>query len=217
MSGADGLEMAECDDLQSRVAAARDGDAVALATLLATYHPQLRARAEARLDPATRARIEPEDVLQEAYVQVFQQIARFEDRGPGSFLNWLYTILDRKLIDVQRAAHRQVRDVAREVPAQVSAAFDSYFNLLDHVFADSQTPSRAARREEAVGALLACLSVLPEPQRQLLQWRFLEGCSVAEVAQRVGKAEATVAVLCHRAVKALRAAMENLGEFTSGT
>lgn len=208
--------MVERSDLESRVTAAQGGDSVALATLLAAYHPQLRARAEARLDAAMRGRTGPEDILQEVYVEVFQQMERFEDRGPGSFLSWVFTILDHKLIDVQRAAHRQIRDVGREVPAQGMAASDSYCNLLDYVYADSQTPSRAVRREEAVGALLACLTGLPETQRQVLQLRFLEGRSVAEVAGRLGKSEAAVAVLCHRAVKALRAAMDNLGEFTAG-
>lgn len=208
--------MVERDDLEARVTAARRGDAVALATLLAAYHPQLRARVEARLDVAARGRTGPEDILQDVYVQVFQQIGRFEDRGPGSFLSWVCTILDHKLVDVQRAAHRLVRDVGREVPAQGLAATDSYCNLLDYVYADSQTPSRAVRREEAVGALLACLSELPEPQRCVLQMRFLEGRSVADVAAELDKSEAAVAMMCHRAVQALRTAMDRRGEFTAG-
>ena len=211
-----GQVMEERSDLETRVTAAQSGDAVALATLLAGYHPQLRARAEARLDVATRARTAPEDILQEVYVQVFQQMQCFEHRGPGSFLTWVYTILDHKLIDVQRAAHRQVRDVGREIPVYGRDTADSYANLLDHVYADSQTPSRAVRRGEAVGALLACLAELPEPQRCVLQMRFLEGRSLAEVAAQLDKSEAAVAMMCHRAVRDLRAALDRRGEFTAG-
>jgi RNA polymerase sigma-70 factor, ECF subfamily len=207
--------MTEQADLESRVTAARNGDTVALATLLATYDPRLRARVAAHLDPALRARISPDDILQEVYVQVFQQIDRFEYRGPASFLNWVLTILDRRLVDARRAARRRVRDVGREVQVQ-GAADDSYWNLLDEVYAESETPSRVARREEALGALLSCLSALPDTHREVVQMRFLEGRSVGEVAQRLGKTEAAITVLCHRAVKALRGSMDRLGEFTRG-
>ncbi len=198
------------------VVSACSGDSLALAKLLAAYHPALRARAEARMDPAVRARTGPEDVLQEVYTQVFRHMEQFEDRGAESFLSWVYTILDRKLIDARRAAHRNVRDVDREVPGLASPDAQSYWNLLDHVYADSLTPSRVVRRQEAMNAILASLSDLSDAHRQVLQLRFLDGLSVAEAAGRLGKTEAAVVALTQRALKALRESMDRLGEFTHG-
>jgi len=197
------------------VEAARRGDGLALAKLLAACHPRLRARTEARMDPAVKARSGPDDILQEVYLQVFRRIKSFEDRGPDSFLNWVYTILDRKLIDLGRAARRQVRDVKREVPA-VAVTSESYWNLLDRLHADSGTPSRVVRQQEALGALLTCLADLSEIHQKVIRLRFLEGLSVDEVATRLGKSKAAVVALSKRALTALRASMDGLGEFTRG-
>lgn len=209
--------MVEQNQTVTWVVAARRGDSTALAKLLATYHPRLRARAAARMDAALRARLGPEDILQEVYLQVFRQIGRFEERGPGSFLNWVYTILDHKLVDTQRAAHRHVRDIDREVAARGGAASDSYWSLLDQVFTDSGTPSHVFRRQEAYSALLTCIAGLSNAHRQVIQLRFLEGLSVAEVAARLDKSETAVVAVCQRALKALREAMDRQGEFSWGT
>jgi len=208
--------MAEQDHTETWITAARHGDSLALAKLLASYHPRLRAQAEALMDPAVRARLGPEDILQEVYLRVFRHIDGFEDRGPRSFLNWVCTILEHTLVDARRGAHRQIRDVDREAPPVVEVTDDSYWGLLDHVYADSDTPSRLLRRQEAVGALLASLPNLSDPYRQVVQLRFLEGLSVGEVAERLGISKAAVVTRTKRALTALRERMDELGEFTHG-
>lgn len=207
--------MTENGLIQAWLAAARRGDRLALTKLLTIHHHRLRTRAKTRLPAVMEARTGPEDVLQEVYLDVFRQIDRFEDRGPGSFTKWLYGILDRKLAATRRAMHAKARDVNREVPAERSAA-DSYWNLFDHVYADSGTPSRAMRREEAMSALLACVAGLASGHRRVIQLRFLEGLSVREVAARLGKSEAAIVALTRRALDALRASMDQMGEFTHG-
>ncbi len=205
----------EPSQTESWVAAAQGGDRVALAKLLATYHPQLRAHAAAQMDAATQSRIAPEDILQEVYLDVARELDRFENRGSGAFLGWLYAILNNKLVDVRRAAHRQRRDIEREVPA-LGRDSDSYWNLLDDVYAESATPSRVTRRDEALGALVSCLAGLSEAHQQVIRLRFLEGLPVAEVAQRLGRTEGAVVALSQRALRALREQMDRLGEFTHG-
>lgn len=195
---------------------AADGDVLAASKLLANYHPVLRQHSEGRMGRALKARLEPEDILQQVYTEVFRNLERFEAREPTSFLNWVLTILDHKLIDAQRALHRQMRDVAREVPLGAAGGSDSYWNLFDQLYADSPTPSRVIRREEAVGALMTCLLRLADSHRQVLQLRFLEERPVEEVASRLDKSPGAVVALTKRALEALRASMENLGEFTRG-
>ena len=167
------------------------------------------------MDPTIRANTDPDDILQEVYVDLARRIDRFEDRGAGSFQNWLYAILDQKLVDAQRAAHRQKRDADRQVMIG-RADSSSYVSLLDHVYADSGTPSRVARRQEALSALPIGLADLSESHRQVIELRFLEGLSVAEVAVRLGKSEAAVVALTKRALETLRQSMDRLGEFTHG-
>ena len=207
--------MTERSETEIWIAAAKRGDRLALAKLLATYHPWFRARAEVRMDTALKARTDPEDILQEVYMDVAQQIDRFEDRGPGSFRNWVHAILDQKLINARRAAHYQVRDVDREVPIGGDRT-GSYWNLLDDLYAESGTPSRVVRREEALSALIACLADLSEAHRQVIRLRFLEGLSVDETAARLDKSEAAIVALTKRALDALRMSMDQMGEFTHG-
>lgn len=207
--------MTEASQIAIWVTAAQGGNQLALTKLLTACHRRLRARAAARLPAAMKAKRGPEDILQEVYLDVFRQINRFEDRGPGSFLNWLYAILDRKLAAARRAAHYQMRDIDREVTIGTPAA-DSYWNLLDQLYADSGTPSRMARRAEVLRALSACVTDLSEPHRHVIQMRFLDGLSVDDVATRLGKSKAAIVALTKRALEALRKSMDQLGEFTHG-
>ena len=207
--------MTEASQIAIWVTAAQGGNQLALTKLLTACHRRLRARAAARLPAAMKAKRGPEDILQEVYLDVFRQINRFEDRGPGSFLNWLYAILDRKLAAARRAAHYQMRDIDREVTIGTPAA-DSYWDLLDQLYADSGTPSRVVRREEVLRALSACITDLSEPHRQVVQMRFLDGLSVDDVATRLGKSKAAIVALTKRALEALRRSMDQLGEFTHG-
>ena len=107
--------MGERWQIEAWIEAAKGGDQSALTKLMAAFHPHLRRRAEARMDPAIRAVTDPDDILQQVYVDLARRIDRFEDRGPDSFQNWLYAILEQKLVDAQRAAHYQKRDADRQV------------------------------------------------------------------------------------------------------
>ncbi|HVP13483.1 MAG TPA: RNA polymerase sigma factor [Phycisphaerae bacterium] len=207
--------MPEHDQIELWISEARHGDRLALAKLLMVYHPHLRARAVERMEPSVQVRGNPDDILQEVYLDVAREIDRFEDRGPGSFLGWVCAILEHKVVDARRAAHYQVRDVDREVPALIPAG-GSYWNLLDAVYLDSATPSRAARREEALSALHVGLANLSELHRRVLELRFLEGQPVSEVAARLAKTEGAVVAMTRRALDALRIVMDGLGEFTHG-
>jgi RNA polymerase sigma-70 factor (ECF subfamily) len=208
--------MTEPSQTEIWVTAAQRGDRLALTKLLTTYHPHLRARAAARIGAVLKAKTDPDDILQEAYLDVIRQISRFEGRSPGSFLNWVSAIVDHKFIDARRAARCQARDIDREVAGGAPAA-DSYWDLLDSLYADSGTPSRLVRRQEALEALLVGLSDLSEPHRQVIELRFLKGLSVGQVAERLDKSEAAVVALTKRALVALRESMDGLGEFTRGS
>ena len=85
--------MMEQSQSEAWVAAAQRGDRLALAKLLTTCHPGLRSRAAAGMDAAMKTKGGPDDIVQEVYLDVARQIHQFENRGPGSFLNWVHAIL----------------------------------------------------------------------------------------------------------------------------
>ncbi len=165
-----------------------------------------------------RVRTAPEDILQEAYLDVARSIDRFENRGPGSFYSWVQSILSHKLADACRAAHCQARDIQREAPSVGVGAWpdQSYCNLLDRLSSDSGTPSRVVRRREAITAVAESLTRLSEAHRQVIQLRFLDELPLSEVAARLGKTDAAVAALTQRALQSLRGVLADRGEVSWG-
>jgi RNA polymerase sigma-70 factor (ECF subfamily) len=67
------------------------------------------------------------------------------------------------------------------------------------------------RKDEALGALGACLASLPEHYRDVLQMRFIEGRPVADVAKTLKRSIGSIHIICHRALKQLREQVEKLG------
>lgn len=68
---------------------------------------------------------------------------------------------------------------------------------------DPEQVLTAARLESAAAPQQAqqILSALPDRYRQILQLRFLEGCTVTEAAQALGVSVANAKVLQHRAMR----------------
>ena len=204
--------MRDVNETQILIKAACKGDEQSVRRLLVLYHPRLRARLLRQMDPVMRSKIEPEDILQQVYLETFRAIGQFEYQGKDSFLRWMYAILDRKLIDEHRAMRAERRDVRREVkPLAASDQHTTYVDLMARVMSGGGTPSQAVRKEEALGVLSACVATLPEHYREVIQMRFIEGMPVAEVARRLNRTIGSIHMLCHRALRQLREQAENLG------
>lgn len=77
-----------------------------------------------------------------------------------------------------------------------------YLTPCDSLWQQAQ-PSEAERqrRQELEGAVLRALACLPATERAVVEQRYLEGCSFAEIAAREGR---TVSVITGRHRRALR-------------
>jgi RNA polymerase sigma-70 factor (ECF subfamily) len=204
--------LADPNDTLVLIKRACKGDDQSVRRLLVLYHPRLRARLLRQMDPTMRSKLEPEDILQQVYLETFRAIGQFEYQGKDSFLRWMYAILDRKLIDEHRALRAERRDVRREVkPAPAAGQHTTYIDLMARVMADGGTPSQAVRKDEAIGVISACVASLPPHYREVIRMRFLEGMAVADVAQRLGRSIGSIHMLCHRALRQLRLQAETLG------
>ena len=165
------------------------------------------------MDPTMRSKIEPEDILQQVYLETFRAIGQFDYQGKDSFLRWMYAILDRKLIDEHRAMRAERRDVRREVKptGPTTGQHTTYVDLMARVMAEGSTPSQVVRKDEAIGVLSACVATLPEHYREVIQMRFIEGLPVADVARRLNRSIGSIHMLCHRALRQLREQAEKFG------
>jgi RNA polymerase sigma-70 factor (ECF subfamily) len=173
---------------------ARAGNRESLEALYGRHRGRLLAFLRARMGTDAGRTVTAEDLLQETLLESARKLDAFEDRGPASFYRWLVAIARFKLSEADRARHAAKR--AREAP------------LLDDPPGAATSPSAAAARSEEGSRLGTALGALPEAQAEAVRLRYLEGLSVAETAERLGRSPAAVKALVSRGLEALA---ESLG------
>jgi len=170
------------DELLARVAA---GSQAALSELMARHGRGLRTFATRYLGHAADA----EDVVQEVFVTVWKQAARF-DPSRGRASTWLYRITANRCIDQRR--RRALRnffgldDIAEE-PAAPEANAET---------------ATAARQELAI--VSDGLSRLPERQRMALLLRAVAELDIGGIADVMGTSTGSVEQLLVRGRRTLR-------------
>ena len=127
---------------------------------------------------------------------------------PGTELpydSWLRQMLAYCIADALRAFGRAKRDAAQE-RALEAALEDSSARLEAWLAADESSPSQRAMRQEQLLLLAEALTRLPEDQRQAVELKHLQGRSVAEIAQRLGRSETAVGGPLARPVRSIGSA-----------
>jgi RNA polymerase sigma-70 factor (ECF subfamily) len=137
-----------------------------------------------------RSRPEAEDVLQEVYLQVWQQ-ARSFDAARGRAFTWLVTLARSRAIDRLRALDSRER-------AALRSAEDAPPTSTGEEWADD-----AAIRGERAEAVRGALAELPEEQRQVLVLAYLEGMSQSEIAAAKNQPLGTVKTRTRSGLKKL--------------
>src|SRR5262245_24992223 len=95
---------------------AGQGDAQGLQELLTRYRGRLKRMVKLRLDPRVQGRVDPSDVVQEAYLEACQGLTAYLHEPKLPVFLWLRLLTGQKLA----LAHRQhlgvqARDAGREV------------------------------------------------------------------------------------------------------
>jgi len=122
-----------------------------------------------------------QDLTAQTFLAAFENIASY--RGQGKFISWLMTIARNKVADQFRAKHVTL---PLEAATQVAAPGPSPYQL-----------TAARLRLEQVARVIPTLT----PDRaEALTLRLFSGLSTGEAAQVMGKSEAAVKMLVHRAV-----------------
>src|SRR5688500_8929963 len=123
-----GNDSPDSDPMMVRAAG---GDARAWGTLLTGHEGRLHRMVACRLDARLRGRIDPADVVQEAYLEAADHRERyFQNAAPAPVFLWLRGIVGNKLLELHRHhlgthmrdAGREVARVAHPAPGATSAA-----------------------------------------------------------------------------------------------
>src|SRR5947209_990712 len=210
-------EPADCDALASRAAA---GDEAALAELFGHYRKRLRQMVRLRLDRRLQGRIDPSDIIQDAYIDAARKIA--EHGGEGSelpFYLWLRLVTGERLLRV----HRQhlgaaMRDAGREISLHRGALPQaSSASLAAQLLGRITTASRVAARAELQLLLQETLNRMDPVDREVIALRHFEELSNDEAAGVLGLTRAAASKRYVRAMLRLKAALANTPGFTGSS
>lgn len=177
---------------------------------LERYREYLRLLARLQMDPRLRQKLDPSDVAQETLLQAHAKKEQFRGQSEAELTAWLRRILANTLAMSVRRYGRQRRDAALERSLELGIEASSV-RLEAWLAIEDPGPSQQAERNELLLRLAAALEQLPQEQREALELRHLQGHSVAEIGQHMGRSEASVAGLLRRGLMRLR---EILGDFS---
>ena len=172
---------------QQLVERARSGGQQAFEELCLGLRERLLATIRSRLGPAAHQGTDPEDVLQASFAKALQSMQRFEWRGDGSFRRWLVSIAIHETLDaVRHQGRRTVLRIDRDLTG------------------DGTSPSKGLRRRERLDRLEASMKALSPDYRTVLRLSRMDGLSIKEIANQMGRSESAVKNLLLRATKQLR-------------
>lgn len=206
--------LADSNELPTRL---KCGDRDALAALFAQYRDRLWRMVNFRMDRRLMGRVDPDDVLQEAYLAA---ASRLEHYGDGSFspFVWMRMILMQTLTDVHRHhLGTQMRDADREVvggcryPQATSASLAAQF--VGHF----TSPSRAAVRAEMLTQVEQAVAAMEPIDQEILALRHFEELTNSEVAEILGIQQKAASIRYVRAIKRLRGVLSHVPGFFEGS
>jgi RNA polymerase sigma-70 factor (ECF subfamily) len=175
---------------------------------LERYREYLALLARLRLHPRLRSKFGASDIVQQTLLKAAQNLSQFRGQGEAELAGWLRRILTNTLVDLVREFEGAKRDVTLERSLERSLA-ESSARLEALLQANPTSPSQQALKHEELLHLSAALAQLPEDQRLVLEMHYLQGCTVAKVAEQMTRSERSVAGLVRRGLQKLR---ELLGE-----
>jgi RNA polymerase sigma-70 factor, ECF subfamily len=174
----------------SLILAARDGDRAAFGRLYDRYARMVHGILLARVPPC-----EVDDLVQEVFLAALRQLHALRD--VTRFGAWLGTITRNRANDYFR----------RAIPVE------KVTEPVDENQAESRSNDHAA--EQGAALILEIVRALPEPYREPLILRLVEGMTGPEIAARTGLTHGSVRVNLYRGMQLLRERL-NQGASSAG-
>lgn len=156
-------------------------------------------------------RREAEDLSQEAFVRAFRSLPRL--RRPAAFLGWLVRIARNLVADHLRSRRREASLDALPADSLTADGLPQHGAVpAERRWAEiargrRSEPARVEdelERSEDLAQVLAALRELPEPYREVVTLKYLEGLDGKTMALLLGEPEGTVRNRLFRALEKLR-------------
>jgi RNA polymerase sigma-70 factor (ECF subfamily) len=177
------VDEAEADRLIALVDLARTGDSEAFGLLYDQYQPSVYRFLYYRVGSVALA----EDLTSETFFRALRSMSSFKWQGKD-FGAWLMTIARNLTTDHFKSSRTRLESTTEDMTPHDSA---------------TDGPETAVLASLTNEALLGALKQLPAEQQECLVMRFLQGLSIAETAQVLGRSDGAVKQLQLRGVRNL--------------
>ena len=188
------------------IASMLQGDEAAFRTFFAIYFPRLYRFAIPRLAGDADA---TKEVVQTTLIKAMRSLSSY--RGEAAMFTWLCQICRRQVVDHLRAQKRYADHV---VPIEDS---DEMRAVLEAIEAPaSSEPFQGYSEAETSQIVRSMLDRLPNRYGDVLEWKYIEGMTVEEIAQALGVGVIAAQSVLARARRAFREALETVFGATAG-
>jgi RNA polymerase sigma-70 factor (ECF subfamily) len=143
-----------------------------------------------------RQRQSAEDVVHDAFLKIWSRAGSFDgERGSGR--GWIYSIVRNHALNLVRDGEREI-NLGEDALDAIDAA--------ESVQLAERMPDAFELRQD-LGRLRDCLSGLDAAKRNSILYAYLDGCSHAEISERLKSPLGTVKAWIKRGLSALRECM----------
>lgn len=202
-SSYDRVEMPSEDTQEQLLSKAQDGDVEALVTLLESVGATVRAIMEPKIGRKHRTMVTTDDIMQVTYMESFARFSSFTGGGVKGFQAWLIRIAENNLIDAIRGLDAAKRpNPSRRIENRNQD--DSMVAMVEAIGVTVSTPSLAAHKGEVVSCIHEAVAKLPPDYAQVITMYDLQGRSIEEVVEELGRSKGAVYMLRARAHEHLR-------------
>jgi RNA polymerase sigma-70 factor (ECF subfamily) len=197
------------DDARSLLA---ENGAAGLGELFDRYRERLRGMVSVRLDQRLQGRIDPSDVIQDAFMEAQQRLPDYQRDPQMTPFLWIRFLTMQQLIVLHRrhllTRQRDARREVSRVPAKGPAA--SSVNLTSLMIARLPSPSQAVQLAERQQQLQQALEQMTSEDREVLALKHYQQLTINEVAEVLELTVSTASRKYYAALKKLKHVMQDL-------
>ena len=183
----------------------RGGDDPAVGELFDLFRDRLWRMLFVRLDRRIAGRVSPDDVLQEAFLDVARRVGEYLADPAVPVYVWLRFLVVQRMQMIQRMhLGAEMRAVGNEVSLDPGPAFASAESMAGQFVGHMTSPSQAAMRNELRDRLRAALAEMDPLDREVLALRHFEELGNNEAAEVLGISKDAASKRHIRALKRLK-------------
>lgn len=183
-----------------------DGDEAAFRQLFESFFPRLYRFAMARLDGDHEA---ARDVVQNTFRKAIERLDTY--RGEAALYTWFCQVCRNTLVDYCRARNREAqRVVMLEDQPDVQAVLEAMTAPV------IEQPEVAAWQRDVRRLVQATVDSLPDGYGEILEWKYIDGLSVKEIAGQLNVGDKAAESRLTRARTAFKQAILEMTDSPDG-